>query len=116
MRVVPARNGWSWLVRGFALFRKSPPMWLFLVFTYWIAVALLGQIRYLGPATSTVLLPAFSVSFMIMCAVLERGGLLRGTASAQLNRSSTAFSPYCGIGGRFSSMGPYSRWRGRSSW
>ena len=52
-------------------------MWLFLVFTYWIAVALLGQIRYLGPATSTVLLPAFSVSFMIMCAVLERGGLLR---------------------------------------
>jgi hypothetical protein len=77
MRVVPARNGWSWLVRGFALFRKSPPMWLFLVFTYWIAVALLGQIRYLGPATSTVLLPAFSVSFMVMCAVLERGGLLR---------------------------------------
>jgi hypothetical protein len=77
MRVVPARNGWSWLVRGFALFRKNPPMWLFLVFTYWIAVALLGQIRYLGPATSTVLLPAFSVSFMVMCAVLDRGGLLR---------------------------------------
>src|SRR6266853_5640 len=77
MRVVPAKNGWSWLVRGFALFRKSPPMWLFLVFTYWIAVALLGQIRYLGPATSTVLLPAFSVSFMVMCAVLDRGGLLR---------------------------------------
>ena len=77
MRVVPARSGWSWLVRGFALFRKNPPMWLFLVFTYWIAVALLGQIRYLGPATSTVLLPAFSVSFMVMCSVIERGGLLR---------------------------------------
>ena len=77
MRVVPARNGWFWLVRGFALFRKSPPMWLFLVFTYYIAVALLGQIGYLGPVASTVLLPAFSVSFMAMCAVLERGGLLR---------------------------------------
>jgi hypothetical protein len=77
MRVVPARNGWSWLVTGFALFRKNPPMWLFLVFTYWLAVALLGQVRYLGPAASTVLLPAFSVSFMVMCAVLERGGLLR---------------------------------------
>src|SRR5207247_10618347 len=77
MRVVPARNGWSWLLRGFAFFRNSPPMWLFLVFTYWIAVALLGQIRYLGPATSTVLLPTFSVSFMVMCAVLEHGGLLR---------------------------------------
>ena len=77
MRVVPAKNGWSWVVSGFALFRKSPPMWLFLVFTYWIAAALLGQIRYLGPAASTVLLPGFSVSFMVMCAVIERGGLLR---------------------------------------
>jgi len=77
MRVVPARNGWSWLVTGFALFRKNPPMWLFLVFTYWLGLALLGQVRYLGPAASTVLLPAFSVSFMVICAVLERGGMLR---------------------------------------
>jgi hypothetical protein len=77
MRIVAAKNGWTWLVRGFALFRKNPPMWLFLVFTYWLAVALLGQIRFLGPAASTVLLPAFSVSFMVMCAVLERGGMLR---------------------------------------
>ena len=51
-------------------------MWLFLVFTYWIAAAILGQIRYLGPAASTVLLPTFSVSFMVMCAVIERGGML----------------------------------------
>lgn len=77
MRVVPAKNGWSWLVKGFALFRKSPPMWLFLVFTYWIAATLLGQIRYVGPVASTVLVPAFFVSFMAMCAVLDHGGLLR---------------------------------------
>ena len=77
MRVVPAKNGWSWLVRGFALFRKNPPMWLFLVFTYWIASALLGQIRYVGAAASAVLLPTFFVSFMVMSAVLERGDLLR---------------------------------------
>ena len=77
MRIVPARNGWLWLVKGFALFRKSPAMWIFLVLTYWIAMALLGQIRYLGVATSTVLLPAVSVSFMIMCAALDRGATLR---------------------------------------
>ena len=77
MRVVPAKNGWLWLVKGFALFRKSPPMWLFLVFTYYVAVVLLGQIRYVGPAAYTVLTPAFSVSFMVMCAVLDRGGMLR---------------------------------------
>src|SRR5258708_34406753 len=76
MRVVPARTGWSWLVGGFALSGKSPPMWLFLVFTYWVAATLLGQIRYVGPAASTVLMPAFSVSFRVMCAVLDGGGLV----------------------------------------
>jgi len=77
MRVVPAKNGWKWLLQGFELFRKSPAMWLFLVFTYWIAVAMLGQIRYVGLAASTVLLPAFSVSFMVMCAALEGGRALQ---------------------------------------
>jgi len=77
MRTVPAKNGWFWLLKGFTLFRRNPLMWMFLIFTYWIAVTLLGQIRYVGPAASTVLLPAFSVSFMVMCAVLDRGGLLQ---------------------------------------
>jgi hypothetical protein len=52
-------------------------MWIFLVLTYWIAMALLGQVPYLGVAVSTVLLPAVSVSFMIMCAALDRGAALR---------------------------------------
>jgi len=77
MRVVPARNGWSWLVTGFGLFRKNPPMWLFLVFIYFFAEVLFGQIRYLGPAAFMVLLPAFLVSFMVACAVIEHGGMLR---------------------------------------
>jgi hypothetical protein len=60
-------------MKGFALFRKSPAMWLFLVMTYWVAMALLGQIRYVGVALSTLLLPAFSVSFMVICAALDQG-------------------------------------------
>ena len=77
MRIVPARHGWMWLAKGLALFRKSPAMWLALVLAYWIVMALLAQIRYVGVALSTALLPAFSVSFMIMCSVLDRGGALR---------------------------------------
>lgn len=76
MRVVPAKNGWSWLLRGFELFRKNPPMWLFLVFAYSLALAVLHKIRYLGPSIAFALIPVFSVSFMFMCAVLERGGAL----------------------------------------
>jgi len=77
MRVVPAKNGWSWLVKGFDLFRKNPPMWLFLVFAYSLALAVLHKVRYLGPSIALMLLPVFSVSFMFICAVLERGGALR---------------------------------------
>jgi hypothetical protein len=77
MRIVPARNGLMWLTRGFALFRKNPATWLLLVFGYWLGVALIGEIRYLGPVVSTALLPAFSVSFMVMCAALDRGGSLK---------------------------------------
>lgn len=87
MRIVPARNGWLWLVAGFALFRKSPATWFFLVLTYWIAMALLGQIPYLGMIVSTVLLPAFSVSFMMACAVLDRGEMLRPALLASGFRS-----------------------------
>jgi len=76
MRVVPARNGWSWVVKGFAMFRKNPPMWLFLVFAYSLALAILQKVRYLGPSIAFAMLPVFSVSFMFMCAVLEKGGAL----------------------------------------
>jgi len=69
MRIVPAEERWTWLVRGCAV-PQEPPMWLFLVFTYWIAVALLGQIRYLAPPRPPCCSPRF-VSFMFMCRSLS---------------------------------------------
>jgi hypothetical protein len=77
MRTVPARHGWFWLVRGFLLFRKNPAMWTLLVFTYWMLVALINQIPVAGPLVATLLLPAFSVSFMAMCEELDRNAPLR---------------------------------------
>ena len=76
MKIVPAKNGWLWLARGFRLFRKSPATWTLLVFTYWILIALLNQVPVAGPLIATLFLPAFSVSFMAMCDVLDRGGKL----------------------------------------
>lgn len=75
--MVPARHGWAWLARGFFLFRKNPPMWTLLVFTYWILVALMNQIPIAGPLVATLFLPAFSVSFMVICEHLDRGDPLR---------------------------------------
>ncbi len=77
MNIVPAKNGWLWLKRGFSLFRKSPLLWTLLVFNYWLLIALLDLIPYAGPVLATLLLPAFSVSFMEMCNELDNGRGLR---------------------------------------
>jgi hypothetical protein len=66
MRIVPAKHGWFWLLRGFLLFRMNPSMWTLLVFTYWMIIALVNQIPIAGPLIATLFLPAFSVSFMEM--------------------------------------------------
>jgi len=73
MNIVPAKNGWLWLVQGLVLFRRSPSRWLLIVLTYWMLIALLNQVPVLGAPVATVLLPAFSVSFMVMCDELEHG-------------------------------------------
>lgn len=52
-------------------------MWLLLVLGYWLAVTLLAQIPFVGAALSTALLPAFTMSFMTACAVIESAGELR---------------------------------------
>lgn len=73
MRIVSAKNGGAWLSRGLALFRKSPAMWVLLVFTYWLLTAVINNIPYVGPAIATVSLPAFYVSFMAACEELAQG-------------------------------------------
>lgn len=71
MRIVPAKNGAAWLARGFALFRRNPPFWLLLMFTYLMADILLVQIPYVGQALSVVLLPPVTMCFLAFCVQLE---------------------------------------------
>ena len=73
MNTVPARNGWNWVLTGFALFRRNPAMWAFLVFSYIVLMQLLGMIPVLGWFAATVLIPAFSASFMIVSRELDLG-------------------------------------------
>jgi hypothetical protein len=77
MRVVPTDHGWGWLVAGWQLFKASPGMWTLLVFSYWLLVAVVDQVRYVGPLIMAVSLPAFSVSFMVMCETVRQGEPLR---------------------------------------
>ena len=77
MNIVPAGSGWKWVLTGFALFRKNPAMWAFLVFTYIMLMQLLGIIPMLGWIAATVLIPAFSASFMIVSRELDQDHKLR---------------------------------------
>ena len=73
MNTVPASYGWNWVLTGFALFRKNPAMWAFLVFSYIMLMQLLGMIPVLGWFAATVLIPGFSASFMIVSRELDQG-------------------------------------------
>lgn len=73
MRVVAAHRGWAWFSQGWALFRRSPLGWIALVLAYWLLIAILNMVPYVGSALSTLSLPAFSVSFMIACIEVENG-------------------------------------------
>jgi len=77
MNTVTPVSGWNWVLTGFALFRRSPAMWAFLTLAYIILMQLLGMIPALGWFAATVLIPAFSASFMNVSRELDRGRKLR---------------------------------------
>ena len=73
VNTVPAGYGWNWVLTGFALFRKNPAMWALLVFSYVMLMQLLGMVPVLGWFAATVLIPAFSASFMIVSREIDQG-------------------------------------------
>ncbi|MBK5915024.1 BPSS1780 family membrane protein [Rhodocyclus purpureus] len=67
------RQGFDWLREGFRIFRRNPALLVFLVFSYWVLMAILNGIPWLGPALATVLLPLFSVGLMNACREIDHG-------------------------------------------
>jgi len=72
-RVVAALRGARWLAEGWRLFRVSPPMWIVLVFAYWLLMSAVSIVPLVGVAAATVLIPAFSVGFMSASRSCEHG-------------------------------------------
>ena len=72
-RLVAAGRGWQWIVDGFALFRKNPPIWIvFTVILFLIALGL-GMIPVLGQCLFYLLSPVFLAGVMLGCKALVRG-------------------------------------------
>lgn len=70
---LPAARGWRWLTEGFRIFRRNHLMLTFLIISYWILMALVNVIPFIGSIASTLCIPAFSVSLMNACRNIESG-------------------------------------------
>jgi hypothetical protein len=73
-RIVAAARGVRWLGEGWRLFRAAPLSWIALVFGYWLLMNVLVLVPFAGIVIAPVLVPAFSVSFMIAGRAAEQGG------------------------------------------
>ncbi len=73
MEKLPAKNGWTWLKEGVALFRKQPAEVSTLFLSYMFLMLALGMIPVLGQILSLILVPVFAMAFMQACVQIEQG-------------------------------------------
>jgi len=69
---LPAARGWRWIVEGFRLFRRNPPLMTFLVFGYLFLLFLIDLVPLVGPAAASICMPALSMGVMNGCRALDR--------------------------------------------
>ncbi len=72
-RRLPARHGVLWLMAGFALFRRHPPLMTALTFSYLLTVIVLNLVPKIGPFLLPLLLPTLTVMLGNGCRAIERG-------------------------------------------
>lgn len=72
-RQLPARHGVLWLVAGFQLFRRNPPMIVGLTFTYLMLVLFTNLIPGIGPFLIAVLLPTLTGMLGNGCRLIDTG-------------------------------------------
>lgn len=70
---VPARHAWQWIQTGFALFRKSPLLWVALVMVGVAGTIAFATLPYVGELLATLLFPVLLGGFMLGCRDLEQG-------------------------------------------
>ncbi|NJD34571.1 MAG: hypothetical protein FIA96_07015 [Betaproteobacteria bacterium] len=77
-RRLSARHGFLWLLAGFALFRRNPPLTTALTFAYLLTVIVVNLIPKIGPVLLPLLLPTLTVILANGCRAIERGKAFAG--------------------------------------
>ena len=73
MNNLPATTGWIWLKRGASLFRQQPAALTTLLFANILISILISAVPLLGPMIAVVLIPSFSMAFMMACSMIDSG-------------------------------------------
>jgi len=90
-RALPARHGVLWLLAGFQLFRRNPPLLTALTFGYLFFVLFLNMLPLIGPLLLPLALPTLTVIVGNGVRALEMGQplgsipLLQGVRANQVN-------------------------------
>ena len=71
-RRLSANRGALWLLGGFALFRRNPPLLTLLTFTYLVLVVLINLIPAVGPFLLPLVLPLMTIILANGCRSIER--------------------------------------------
>lgn len=72
-QTLPAAAGWQWILGGYAIFRRKPPVLSMLVITYWLIVVFLNLLPVLGALAASAVIPGLSVGLMQAARNIERG-------------------------------------------
>ncbi len=97
-RRVPAARGWAWIVEGFRLYRRNPPLLTSLTLAYLLLVVVTNLIPRVGPFVSPLLLPLLTVLVANGCRALDQGGGLRpGVLTAGLSEHRLALFKLGGL-------------------
>lgn len=73
-RRLAANRGAFWLLGGFALFRRNPPLLTLLTFTYLLLVVVINLIPAVGPFLLPLILPMLTIVLGNGCRSIERKG------------------------------------------
>lgn len=75
-RLLPAVRGASWIVGGFRLYRRNPPLLTMLTLAYLLLVLAFGQLQPVGPFLLPLLLPTLTALIANGCRALDQGTLV----------------------------------------
>lgn len=69
---LPFIAGWRWIVTGFYIFRRNPPLMAMLVMAYWFTLLFLNILPVIGALAASLVVPGLSVGLMQAARNLER--------------------------------------------